>query len=139
MSELKEKFEKMLDNSGSSPKLPTESGQPSIEICHPPEKNKGDNKLYILICIIVIALILFKYNDIMDLIFGGKNNLQVPEHLEEFEDEYDEHCIVEEEEKPGIHEDEPKNERKKIANEFSTKSNSKTYRKMKDPLFQEFE
>lgn len=133
MSELKDKFEKMLDN---SPKLTV--GQSSIEVCPPVEKSKSDNKLYILICIIVIAVLLFKYNDIMDLLFGSKKHSKIAEQLE-YEDDGDEDSVCDERVEEEIQEEVPKSTQKKIVNELTTKSNGKTYKKNKDPLFQEFE
>ena len=137
MPDLQQQFEHLLGNSGNSPELST--AQPTIKICKPPEK-KSDNKLYILICVIVVGLILFKYNDIIDLIFGSKKHSQIADELETDYEDDDEHSSCEdgvEEEK--VQEEDMKFSRKKTANELSTKSNSRTYKKAKDPLFQEFE
>ena len=137
MTELKEKFEKMLDNSGNSPKLAV--GQSSVEVCPPVEKSKSDNKLYILIMLIVIAVLLFKYNDIMDLLFGSKKHSKIAQQIEDYEEDDDEHSVCDDQVHEEIQEEVPKPTQKKIVNELTTKSNGKTYKKNKDPLFQEFE
>ena len=83
---------------------------------------------------------MFKYNDIIDLIFGSKKHSQIADELETDYEDDDEHSSCEdgvEEEK--VQEEDMKFSRKKTANELSTKSNSRTYKKAKDPLFQEFE
>lgn len=138
MTELKEKFEKMLEGSANSSSVPLQTQQYS-QVHSSVSKNKSDNKFYILICVIVIAVILFKFNDIMSVIFGNKSNTEdkkiasnvyneaFSDDEENFDENQQEECDIQE-----IKTDTPQTE-------IELKSNSKTYKKNKDPLFQEFQ
>lgn len=155
MAELRDKFEKLLESDSAPVNLEVSNPPPTrfsnktpmnVNVL-PTTQNKklfGIDKTVLLICLVVIVIIFFKYNDIVK-IFSPSHPTPTLDYDEvETEDENDAEELHEE---PNESQNSPASiSSKKVVHE-STKQvefvgeqsvNSNLRKKNKDPLFQEF-